>query len=121
MPRAAANFYPWRIRVLVDARTYTIKPGCTAAQLKVYEELGFPLQLKYMGQPLGYLQAESGELNTLLHMWVYDSAADREQKRATMMKDPAWHKYLNANRENGYIIGQRNSLMTPVSFAPIKR
>jgi len=107
--------------VLVDARTYTIKPGCTPAQLKIYEELGFPVQLKHMGQPLAYLQAESGELNTLLHLWVYENAGDREAKRAAMMKDPAWHKYLTANRENGYLIGQKTTLMTPVSFAPIKR
>lgn len=107
--------------MLVDVRTYTIKPGYTGAQLKVYEELALPLQLKYMGAPLCYLQAESGELNTLLHLWTYDSAADREQKRAAMMKDPAWQKYLTANKDNGYIVAQRNTLMTPVSFAPIKR
>jgi NIPSNAP len=107
--------------VLVDARTYTIKPGCTGAQLKIYEELGFPQQLKYMGALLDYLQAESGELNTLMHLWVYENAADREQKRAAMFKDPAWHKYLEANRQNGYVVAQRNCLMTPVSFAPIKR
>ncbi|MGI8527097.1 MAG: NIPSNAP family protein [Pseudolabrys sp.] len=107
--------------MLVDARTYTIKPGCTAAQLKIYQELGFPVQVKHIGQPLCYLQAESGEMNTLLHCWVYDSAADREQKRAVMAKDPDWHKYLTANREAGYLIGQRTTLMTPVSFAPLKR
>jgi hypothetical protein len=107
--------------VLVDARTYTIKPGCTAAQLAIYEKLGFPVQLKHMGQPLCYLQAESGEMNTLLHLWVYDSAADREQKRSGMMKDPNWKTYLDANREAGYLIGQKTTLMTPVSFAPIKR
>ena len=107
--------------MLVDARTYTIKPGCTGAQLKVYEELGFPQQLKYMGAPLAYLQAESGELNTLMHLWVYENAADREQKRAAMFKDPNWHKYLEANKQNGYVVAQRNCLMTPVSFAPIKR
>ncbi len=107
--------------MLVDARTYTIKPGCTAAQLKLYEELGFPSQLKHIGQPLCYLQAESGELNTLLHCWVYDSAADREQKRAVMAKDPAWQNYLKANREAGYLVAQKTTLMTPVGFAPLKR
>ena len=75
-------------RVLVDVRTYTVKPGTTPAQVELYEKFGFPIQLKHMGQPLCYLQGESGELNTLLHMWVYQSAADREQKRAGMQKDP---------------------------------
>ena len=105
--------------MLVDARTYTIKPGCTGAQLKIYEELGFPQQLKYMGAPLAYLQAESGELNTLMHLWVYESAADREQKRAGMQKDPDWKVYLDENRKAGNIAAQRNTLMTPVKFAPL--
>ena len=38
--------------------------------------------------PHYYLVAESGQLNTLVHGWVYDSASDREQKRARMMADP---------------------------------
>lgn len=107
--------------MLVDARTYTIKPGCTAAQLEIYEKLGFPVQVRHIGQPLCYLQAESGEMNTLLHCWVYESAADRETRRAAMQADPDWKKYLAANREAGYLVGQRTSLMTPVKFAPIKR
>ena len=107
--------------MLVDVRTYTIKPGCTPAQLEIYEKLGFPVQVRHIGQPLCYLQAESGEMNTLVHAWVYESAADREQRRAAMGKDPDWKKYLDANRDAGYLIGQRTTLMTPVKFAPIKR
>jgi hypothetical protein len=107
--------------VLVDARTYTIRPGRMAEQLKIYGELGFPVQLKHIGQPLCYLQAESGELNTLLHLWVYDSATDREQRRAAMMKDPDWKKYLDTSREAGLVTAQRTNLMTPVSFAPLKK
>ena len=107
--------------MLVDARTYTIKPGCTAAQLEIYEKLGFPAQVKHLGQPLCYLQAESGEMNTLLHCWVYESAADREQKRAGMMKDPDWQNYLSENRKAGYLLAQRTTLMVPTKFAPLKR
>ena len=107
--------------MLVDARTYTVKPGCMAAQLEIYEKYGFPVQLRHMGQPLCYLQAESGEMNTLLHLWVYESAADREQKRAAMQKDPDWKIYLDASRNGGNVTAQRNSLMVPVKFVPLKR
>ena len=107
--------------MLVDARTYTIKPGRMAEQLKIYGELGFPVQLKHIGQPLCYLQAESGELNTLLHLWVYESATDREQRRAAMMKDPEWLAYLEMNAEAGYLIKQVSKLMSSAPFAPIKR
>ena len=106
--------------MLVDVRTYTAKPGYTPAQVELYEKHGFPVQLRHMGQPLCYLQAESGEMNTFLHLWVYESAADREQKRANMQKDPDWKVYLDKNREAGNLVAQRTSLMVPAKFAPLK-
>jgi hypothetical protein len=107
--------------MLVDVRTYTVKPGCSAAQVELYGKYGFPVQVKHLGNPLCYLQAETGELNTLVHLWVYDSAADREQRRATQAKDPNWKIYLDESRKAGYVLAQRTSLMTPVAFAPLKR
>jgi len=104
--------------VLIDLRTYTVRPGTTPAQLALYEKFGYPVQLRYMGEPHFYLTAETGELNTIVHGWVYDSAGDREQKRAQMAKDPDWKVYLGENAKAGNIIAQRTSLMVPVSFAP---
>jgi len=74
--------------VLVDLRTYRIIPGRVPAQLELYGKLGYPVQLRYMGEPLCYLVGESGQLNTFVHAWVYESAGDREQKRAKMAQDP---------------------------------
>ena len=68
--------------MLLDVRTYTCLPGRLQAQLELYKKYGYPVQLRYMGEPLVYATAESGELNTITHVWVYESAADREQKRA---------------------------------------
>jgi hypothetical protein len=104
--------------VLIDLRTYTVRPNTMAAQLALYEKHGYPVQLRYMGEPHFYLTAESGELNTIVHGWVYDSAADREDKRARMGKDPDWKVYLGENAKAGYIASQRTSLMVPASFAP---
>ncbi len=104
--------------MLIDHRTYLCRPGMIPAQLKLYGELGFPVQLRYMGEPLCYLVAESGALNTLVHAWVYESAADREQKRARMMQDPDWKHFLSENAKAGNVIQQTTSLMTPAPFAP---
>jgi hypothetical protein len=68
--------------VLFDVRTYRTLPGHVPAQLEIYKKYGYPVQLRYMGEPLMYAVAESGALNTFTHVWVYDSAADREAKRA---------------------------------------
>jgi hypothetical protein len=57
-------------------------------------------------------------MNTLVHMWVYESAADRENRRAAQAADPAWKVYLEENVKAGYIVNQRTSLMTPVKFCP---
>ncbi len=104
--------------MLIDHRTYRILPGRVPAQLELYGKLGYPIQLRYMGEPLCYLVAESGQLNTLVHAWVYESAGDREAKRSAMMKDPDWRHFLAENGKAGNVIEQTTSLMTPTAFAP---
>jgi hypothetical protein len=104
--------------VLIDLRTYRIKPGRVPAQLKLYGELGYPVQLRYLGEPLCYLMAETGELNSLVHAWVYESAADREAKRGKMAQDADWKHFLGENGKAGNIAEQHTSLMVPVPFAP---
>jgi hypothetical protein len=104
--------------VLLDVRTYKTLPGRVPAQLEIYKKFGYPVQLRYMGEPLCYAVAESGELNRFHHIWVYDSAADREAKRARMAQDPDWKIYLAENVKGGHLLEQTNCLMTPVAWAP---
>ena len=70
--------------------------------------------------PLAYLYGESGDINTLVHLWVFKDAADRASKRAAMASDPEWRTYLKLAEEADFLIDQHNSLMVPASFAPIK-
>ena len=104
--------------MLLDVRTYKTLPGCVPAQLELYKKYGYPVQLRYMGEPLCYAVAESGELNTFTHIWVYESAADREQKRAMISADPDWKIYLAENIKAGNIIEQKTCLMIPAAFSP---
>ena len=46
--------------MIVDHRTYKVKPGTLPQQLAIYEKYGFPVQLKYLGKPLAFLTAETG-------------------------------------------------------------
>jgi hypothetical protein len=104
--------------VLIDVRTYRTLPGHVPAQLEIYKKYGYPVQLRYMGEPLCYAVAESGTLNTFHHIWVYESAADREAKRSKMGQDPDWKVYLNENVKGAHLVEQNNVLMTPVPWAP---
>jgi NIPSNAP len=107
--------------VLIDHRTYSIKPGMVDAYLDLYEKYGLTAQTRQLGQPVAYMFAESGAINTIVHIWAYEDAADRMRKRASMAADPEWQNYLRLNAESGYLLQQRTSLMLPAKFAPIKR
>ena len=68
--RRRGDVSPMEESVLVDHRYYRIKPGRVAAHLDLYEQAGFKAQTRHLGQPLAYLYTESGEVNTLVHMWA---------------------------------------------------
>ncbi len=106
--------------MLLDHRTYTVRPGTMNLHLKIYEEYGRATQVKHLGEPLAYLITESGEINTYVHIWKYKDAADRMTKRTAMQADPGWHQYLSKSAEAGYLIKQENKLMTPAPFFPLK-
>ena len=73
--------------MLIDHRTYRIKPGFMNQHLALYEEHGLKAQWKHLGEPLTYMFAESGAMNSLVHQWVYKDAADRAgHAGAEMMK-----------------------------------
>ncbi len=107
--------------MLLDHRYYHIKPGKVAAHLDLYEKHGFAAQTRHLGAPLAYMYTESGEVNTLVHFWCSEDAADRMAKRAAMQKDPEWQSYAKQMIDSGYLLAQRNNLMIPCNFAPIKR
>ena len=76
--------------MIFDMRIYTCKPGTVPAQLALYEKHGLSVQTKHLGQPALYGVTETGPINTYVHVWAYENAADRETRRAAMQADPDW-------------------------------
>ncbi|MBP0600807.1 NIPSNAP family protein [Herbaspirillum sp. LeCh32-8] len=106
--------------MLLDVRTYTARPGTLKKHLELYEKNGFDIQRRHLGEPLAYLVAESGRLNSYTHIWVYRDAADREARRAALQADPEWAAYLKLSGDAAYLVSQENQLMTPAKFAPLR-
>ena len=102
--------------MLYDLRTYTCTPGKIKKHLALYAEHGFDVQRRHLGGPVVYLQTETGDVNSYVHIWAYDDAADRARKRAALQADPEWAKYLVLSADAGYLMSQNNRLMTPVPF-----
>jgi hypothetical protein len=104
--------------MIVDLRTYTVKPFKMRAFLKLYEEIGWPIQQKYLGDCLGYYTVAEGSLNTVVHMWRFDSQADREQRRNAMAQDPEWQEFMKISEEAALLVEMKNVFLAPTSFSP---
>ena len=63
--------------MIYDMRTYTCLPGTVPLQMKLWMEHGMAVQKKHLGEPVMYGAPEVGELNTYVHVWAYDSHAER--------------------------------------------
>ena len=107
--------------MIVDHRTYRIKAGMTQGHLEIYQTYGYKTQARHLGEPIAYMYGETGDVNTVVHLWAYEDAADRAKRRAAMLADPEWRVYLGKLNESGYLLEQKTSLMIPAKFCPIKR
>ena len=83
--------------MLVDVRTYQVKPGKLPQELDLYAKHGLAAQIRHLGAPLAYLHAESGDLNTIVHLWTFEDAADRIRRRAARGKPGLTPPWLTAN------------------------
>ena len=102
--------------MLYDVRTYTCRPGTLKKHLMLYAEHGYETQHRHLGKPLAYLQTETGNLNSYTHIWVFNDAADRANRRVEMNRDPQWASYLEKSAHAGYLLSQENRLMVPTPF-----
>ncbi|QHI98352.1 NIPSNAP family protein [Xylophilus rhododendri] len=102
--------------MIFEHRTYTVAHGLMDDYLQRYEEFGLPVQQRHLGRLLGFFVSEIGPLNQVVHIWVYDSLADREQRRAAMEADPDWHAFKRSNR--GTFVAQEVKMMVGARFNP---
>jgi hypothetical protein len=65
---------------------------------------------------LGFYVSEIGPLNQVVHIWVYDSMADREQRRAALEADPLWDAFKDTKR--GTFVQQDVKILRPARFSP---
>lgn len=102
--------------VIIEYRIYTVAHGKMDDYLQRYEAHGLPLLKKHLGHMLGCHLSEIGPLNQVVHLWGYDSLADREARRARLLADPQWQAFKLTNR--GTFTQQEVRIMVPASFSP---
>lgn len=102
--------------MIVEQRTYTLTHGTMAAYLERYEKHGLPVQRRHLGELIGFYVTEIGPLNQVVHLWRYESLADRERRREKLAADPEWHAFLRTNA--GSFTHQEVKIMKPAPFSP---
>ncbi|UUZ71140.1 NIPSNAP family protein [Polaromonas sp. P1(28)-8] len=104
--------------MIVEQRTYELKPGTAHEFLKTYEAEGLALQSEALGHLIGYFVCEVGELNRVVQLWGFDSFEERMTRRAALSANPQWRSFLG--KLVGMVVSQRSELLTPAAFSPIK-
>ncbi|MGR3393518.1 NIPSNAP family protein [Pseudooceanicola nanhaiensis] len=102
--------------MIYDHRTYTCRPGTIRKHMKLYGDHGFDVQRRHLGEPVLYGTVETGDVNSYVHVWAFEDAADRAAKRAAMAADPDWQAYLAKSAEAGYLLRQVNTILAPAPF-----
>ena len=87
--------------MIVEERCYTLKPKTVQLYYKDYDPRGLKIQTRILGRLIGYFHTEIGELNQVVHLWGYESLAERERRRALLAADPEAQKLARYRRENG--------------------
>ncbi len=102
--------------MIIDHRTYNIKPERIKEYLNIFETEALPLQLKYLNYYLGYYVTEIGPQDQLIPLWGYVDYADMEERRNARNADPAWQVFIEKTRD--MVISQDTKIIRPTAFSP---
>lgn len=104
--------------MIIEQRTYSLKPGKVREFLAVYEAEGLALQANTLGYLIGYFTTETGELNQVVQLWGFASFEDRMTRRAILSESAEWHAFLA--KAGQLVLAQKSELLTPAPFSPIR-
>jgi hypothetical protein len=97
--------------MVVELRTYLLRPGGVQPTEDLFgQHLRHRTHLSPMG---GLWHTLSGQLNTVVHLWPYDTIQQRSDIRNAMMKPPDWPPPLRP-----YLLEMDAVILLPAPFSP---
>jgi hypothetical protein len=97
--------------MILEMRTYVLKPGATAAFEERFAE-GLTARQQF-SKLLGLWRSEVGGLNQVVHIWPYESFEARERIGQEARKTGKWPP-----KTQEYIITQESKILQPAPFSP---
>jgi hypothetical protein len=102
--------------MIIEERIYTCHCGKAAQYVKMYEAEGLAIQRPILGNLVGYFTTEIGPLNQVVHLWAYESLADRSARRARLSANAGWIAYIA--KVQPLVLTQENKILVPAPFSP---
>ena len=104
--------------MIVEERTYHIYTGKLPEVVRMYTEEGTAIQQEHLGNLIGAFTVDVGDVSTIVHLWGYDSYAERERRRAELQADQRWKDFLP--RLQPLIHTQRTRMLVPTAYSPVR-
>ena len=104
--------------MIYEERCYLFQPAHFQPFLALFEAEGLDIMVSHLGTLVGYFASETGELNTAVHIWRYDTFEDRLARRQALWNDPAWQTY--AEKVLPWIVRMESRLLRPTRFSPLQ-
>ncbi len=104
--------------MIVEERTYHIYTGKLAEVVRMYAEEGTAIQQEHLGNLIAAFTVDVGDVSSIVHLWGYDSYAERERRRPLLQADERWKDFLS--RLQPMIHTQRTRILLPTSYSPIR-
>ncbi len=99
--------------MIYEVRSYRLKPRGVPEFMKTFGEAYE--HRKELSPLAAFFYTEIGPLNEVMHIWPYENAADREQKRAQSASDPKyqWPPKVGHLQEH-----MQSEIFVPAPFTP---
>jgi NIPSNAP len=104
--------------LIVEERTYHIYTGKLNEVVRMYAEEGTAIQQEHLGNLIGAFTVDVGDVSSIVHLWGYESYAERERRRALLQADQRWKDFLA--KLQPLIHTQRTRILLPTPYSPVR-
>ena len=104
--------------LIVEERSYHVYTGKLPELVRLYAEEGTLIQQEHLGNLIGAFTVDVGDVSTIVHLWGYESYAERERRRALLQADERWKDFLA--KIQPLIHTQRTRMLLPTPYSPVR-
>ena len=103
---------------IVEERTYHVFTGKLAEVVRMYTEEGTAIQQEHLGNLVGAYTVDVGDVSSIVHLWGYDSYAERERRRGLLQADQRGKDFRPRLQPLSHT--QRTRILVPTSYSPVR-